>query len=297
MNKLKLMNTFMLIAEEGNIARAADRLGLTKAAVSKQLIDLEQAMNSQLVNRTTRTLQLTDLGQLFYESIKKIFLAVDEAETLINYSHKNPSGRLRVASHRHFGEKFIMTHMKEFLQIYPNLKFDLELTDRFPDLDKENIDILCGPSYEGPDNLIRKEVASVLHVLCASPEYLNLYGVPKTPDDLKQHRYITHSFRNPDNRLIFSDKKELYLDPYIRLNDALAMLSCGLQGLGFIKIYNYYVEDHLRKGNLIELLKEYREPKKSLYIFCQRQKYPQLKIQLFLDFISKKIALDQFNDC
>lgn len=290
MDKLKVMRTFISIVEEGSIVRAADLLCITKAAASKQLIDLENAIKVQLFKRTTRTLELTELGRLFYESSKKVFLAVDEAESLIRDTHAKPVGTLKITSHRHFGEKFILTNLKEFIALYPGLKIDLELADRFPDLEKENIDILCGPGHDGPDYLVRKKIASTFHVLCASPEYLDEFGIPKKPDDLKRHRYITHSFRNPDSLLIFNNKKEVYLDCHIRLNDAQAMLQCAKQGLGIIKIYNYFVEEDIKAGRLIELLKEYREPEKSIYMFYRQQKYPQQKVRVFLDFISTKIS-------
>jgi DNA-binding transcriptional LysR family regulator len=173
--------------------------------------------------------------------------------------------------------------------LYPDLKIDLELADRFPDLEKDNIDILCGIEYEGPDHYVRKKIFSANHILCASPDYLAKFGTPKKPEDLKRHRYITHSSRSPDNLLVFSDNKEIYLDFHLRLNDARIMLECALQGLGFIKIFNYHIEEAIRSGALIEILKPYREPEKSIYIYYQQQKFLPKKIRLFLDFLYQKI--------
>lgn len=293
MDKLKLMKTFMLTVEEGSIAKAAFKIGISKAAASKQLIYLENKLNSQLLHRTTRKLKLTDAGQLFYDSLGNVFSAVAEAESVVTQIQEKPIGTLRVASHRHFGEKFIICNIKEFITLYPDLKLDIELGDRFPDMEKENIDVLCGVGHEGPDHLVRKKIATVHHILCASAEYLSNFGMPKTPDDLKRYRYITHSFRNPDNILLFKNNKEVYLDFDIRLNDAQAMLACALQGLGFIKIFNYFVDEHIKSGRLIEILKEYREPPKSIYIFYQQQKFIPARIRLFIDFISRKLNADK----
>ncbi len=292
MNKLKFMQTFMLTVEEGSITQAARRLGISKAAVSKQLIDFESQLNTQLIHRTTRILKLTDTGQSFYESIKNVFSAVAEAESVVLHTHDKPIGTLRVASHRHFGERFIINYLKEFMTLYPDLKFDIELADRFPDIEKENFDILCGIGHEGPDHLVRKKIAAIRQILCASPEFIAKYGMPKTPVDLKKLPYITHSFRNPDNVLLFKNTKEINLDSIIRLNDAQAMLTCALQGLGFIKIFNYFVDKHIKNGELIEILKDYREPPKSLYIFYQQHKFLPNKIRVFIDFICKKVNED-----
>jgi DNA-binding transcriptional LysR family regulator len=291
MDKLKHMKNFMLIVEEGSIAQAARRLCISKAAASKQLIDLEREINTQLLIRSTRQLKLTDSGKLFYESLRNVFSAVAEAESIVTHVHEKPVGTLRIATHRHFGEKYIIDNLKEFIALYPDLKVDIELADRFPDMEKEDFDVLCGITHNGPDHLVRKKISTVRHIFCASPEYLAEYGVPKKPDDLKRHRYITHSFRDPDNILLFNNK-EISLNVIIRLNDAQAMLKCSLQGLGLIKIINYFADDHIRNKQLIEILKEYREPPKPLYIFYRQQKILPNKIRLFIDFISRKVKSD-----
>lgn len=291
MDKLKLMKTFMVIVEQGNIVRAANTLAITKAAASKQLIDLENHFKTQLFKRTTRKLKLTDTGRSFYESLKNVFSAVNTAESIVTHTLEKPGGILRITSHRNFGEKYIVSHLGEFISLYPDIKIDLELADRFPDLEKENIDILCGIGHEGPEHLVRKKIYSAHHILCAAPAYLAQFGVPKKPEDLTRHRYITHSFRSPDNLLTFNNNSEIYLDFHIRLNDAQSMLKCALQGLGFIKIFNYFAEEYINKGELVEILKKYREPEKSIYIFYQPQKFLPVKIRLFLDFLYQKLSL------
>jgi DNA-binding transcriptional LysR family regulator len=289
MDKLKYMKTFMTILEEGSIINAAKKLGITKAAVSKQLIDLEASLKTQLFHRTTRTLTVTDTGRLYYASLRNIFAAIAEADSIVDHLHKKPTGLLRIAAHRYFGEKYIVSNMHDFIQQYPDLKLDFEFADRFPDLEKENIDILCGIGHEGPEHLVRKKIASFQPILCASPNYLKQYGIPQLPEELKQHQYITHSFREPDNVLRFSQDKELFLDCHIRINDAQSMMQCALCDLGIIKIYNYFVEEHIQSGRLIEILKDYREPAKPMYLFYQQQKIIQPKIRVFIDFICKKI--------
>lgn len=292
MDKLRFMKTFMLAIEEGSISQAARRLGISKAAASKQLIDLENNLNTQLLDRTMRKLKLTDTGASFYESLKNVFSAVAEAESVVMHNHANPVGTLKIASHRYFGERFIISYMNEFTALYPDLKLDIELADRFPDIDKENIDILCGIGHEGPDHLVRKKIATTRHVLCATPEFIAKHGMPETPDDLKNYPYITHSFRQPDNVITFKNNKEVHQDCVIRLNDSQAMLKCALQGLGFIKIYNYFVDEYFKTGQMVEILKGYRQPSKSLYIFYQPKKFLPNKIRVFIDFVSGKVHGD-----
>lgn len=285
MTKLKSMKVFSLAIEQGSIVRAAKLLNISKAAASKHIIDLENNLNAQLLQRTTRSLKLTEVGALYYDSVKKIFLAIHDSESIVEKIHEKPIGTLRITSHRYFGEKYIVNHLKKFIDRYPTLKIDFELADRFPDLVKENIDILCGVGHEGPDHLVRRKISSAYHILCASPEYLSKYGTPKIPDDIKSHQYITHSFRNPDNLLTFNNGKEINIDYSLRVNDSQAMMRFALQGLGIIRIHNYIAEQSINDGKLIEILKKYREPEKSIYVFYQKQNIIQTKVRLFLDFL------------
>lgn len=296
MDKLKLMKTFICIVENRNIVKAANALGVTKAAVSKQLIDLENHFKTQLFQRTTRKLKLTDIGKLFYESAKNVFSAVNVAESVFHHTQEVPSGLLRITSHRNFGEQYIVNYLNNFLHLYPHIQIDLELADRFPDLEKENIDILCGVAHEGPEHLVRRKITSGQPILCAAPSYLSKFGTPNKPDDLTSHRYITHSFRNPEDILMFNNDKQIHLDYYMRLNDSRAMMKCAIQGLGFIKIFSYFAEEHIKQGTLVEILKKYREKQKAIYIFYQQQKFLPVKIRVFLDFLYEKVLLVQKNE-
>lgn len=288
MIKLKALKVFMLAVEEGSIVRAAKLLNFSKAAASKQLIELEKNLNIQLLQRTTRTLKLTDVGESYYESVKKIFMAIEDSQLVVEQTKDKLAGTLKIMSHRYFGEKYIVDNLKEFMNMHPSLKIDLELADRFPDLEKENIDILCGVAHEGSDNLVRRKISKMQHIYCASPDYLNAYGIPRTPDELKKHQYITHSFRSPDNLIILNNKK-IYINYCIRINDAQSMLKCALNGLGIIRIHNYIAEEALRKHQLIEVLAKYKEPEKPIYVFYRQQRFVQPKIRSFLDFLYANI--------
>jgi len=202
--------------------------------------------------------------------------------------NSQPSGLLKIASNRHFGEKYIINNLKDFISQYPDLKIDLELTDRFPDLERENIDILCGIEADGPDHYVRRKIFSAFHVFCASPDYLKQFGLPKKPEDLKNHRYITHACRD-DNILTFPDDREIMLDFHLRFSDEKTMLDSALQGMGIIKIFSYHVNEAIKEGKLVEILTSYRQPAKPIYIYYQTHKFLQKKIRFFLDFLYSKI--------
>lgn len=128
------------------------------------------------------------------------------------------------------------------------------------------------------------------HILCTSSEYLTEFGTLKAPDGLKKHHYIAHSFRNPGNILLLKNQ-EIYLDFDVRLNDAQEMIKCALKNMSIIKFFNYLVAEYIKNGKLVEMLKEYREAPKPMYIFYQQQKFLPNKIRLSVDFLVKKIKL------
>lgn len=289
MDKLKYMKTFALIAKTGSIVRAATLLGISKAAVSKQLIELEHSVNTQLFHRTTRRLQLTEIGKLFNESLKDVFSAVEEAEAVVGSIQTKPKGTLKIASHRYFGEKYIINNIAEFTSLYPDLRLDIDLSDRFPDMEAEGIHVLCGIGHAGPEHLVRKKLMTTRRVLCATPEYLERFGTPKKPEDLKHHRYITHSFRRSDDVIEFINGRDVYVEYAYRLNDSQAMLSCALAGLGFLSIFDYFVESHLKSGRMIEILKDHRSITQPIYVFYRQYKFLPLKIRVFIDFLCKKV--------
>jgi DNA-binding transcriptional LysR family regulator len=290
MDKLKLMQTFKVIVEEGSIIQAAKKLGITKAAASKHLIELESNLNASLLIRSTRTQKLTEVGSEYYHSLRKIFTAIAETENNIFKSQEKPSGTLRITSHRYFGQQYIAPYLEEFCELYPQLRIDLELAERFPNLEQEEIDILFGIGYEGYDSLVRKKIASAYPILCASPLYLQKFGLPKRIEDLKSHRYITHSIREQDK--ITYKNINIYLEPQTRLNDAQAMVQYAIKGLGIVKLHDYLVNEHIKNGELVEILAEFREPIKSIYVFYQKQNIIQPKIRCFLDFVYQKMNIE-----
>jgi len=286
MSKLERISTFIKVVEEQGFAAAARVLNISAAAVSKQISALEKSLGVELLRRTTRHLQLTELGQQYYAQCKQAIKQLEEIETSIIWGKSQPSGSLRITSNRYFADNFILPRLKEFLSQYPQITLHLELAERFPDLLQEEIDILFGVSMQGSADLMCRKVANTRYVLCASPDYLAKYGTPRLPDDLKNHRYITHSMRKPGDVLSFAEHK-VHLEPQLWLNDAKAMLTSALQGVGIVKLHEYMVKEALAKGELIELLAEYSEPDLPVYLYYQPSRYLLPKIRCFIDFYFK----------
>lgn len=284
MSKFDRLATFVSVFEEGSFAACARKLSISPAAVSKQVSLLEKELGFELMSRSTRRLALTDAGAFYFEQAQKILHEMSEIDALALEMRKEPFGLLKVASQRYFAEAYILPNLARFLEAYPKVQLDLELVERFPDLERENIDIVIGMSRSLSENCIQKTIGYTHYVMCASPSYLKKYGIPKHPQELKHHRYINHILRAPVNITKFADGLEIYLEPYLLLNDTKAMKTCAENSIGFVKLHRYVVEDALKAGTLVEILADYNEPKQPIFVSYSPHKHIPPKIRVFLDF-------------
>ncbi len=283
------IKTFVLVSELGSLAAAARAIGISPAAVSKQLTRLEAELGMQLLIRSTRKLELTEVGINYCLQCKRILEEIEAASDLISQIKTVPKGILKVVSGRHFAISYIVPHVKEFLFKYPKIELNLELAERIPDLNTEAIDVLIGMSISPNENAIQKRIGTTSYSLCASPDYLEKFGVPEKPEDLKNHRYIAHSMRKPDNELIFHNKESVTLTPTLRVNDAETMLNFALDGLGIVKLHHYVVKKHLEQGSLYELLTSYNTSEVPIYVAYPQRRFIPSKVRCFIDFITEKM--------
>jgi DNA-binding transcriptional LysR family regulator len=284
MSKFERISTFISVVDENGFAAAARKKSLSKAGISRQIAALEHELGVELLKRTTRKIALTEVGNEYYQQCKKILAQLQESETAIAGSQKEATGLLSIVSTPHFALIYIFPKLAEFMKLNPKLQIRFDLAERFPDLGKEEIDVLFGVSVDGPPELTRRRITSTRYILCASPDYLKKYGVPQVPADMLKHRYITHSIRRPDNVIPFKDDKKIYVNPYLWLNDSRVMRECAINHMGIIRVHDYMVMEALQKKQLIEILSEFQEPPQSVYLYFQQSRFLQSKIRKFIDF-------------
>jgi DNA-binding transcriptional LysR family regulator len=290
MPDLSQIKTFVLTSELGSLAAVARKLGISPAAISKQLTRLEEELGLQLLVRSTRRIELTDVGLKYCLQCRRILEEVEAASALVSQVKAVPHGILKIVSSRYFATAYIIPYMKEFLLKYPKIEINLELAERYPDLNLEAIDVVIGMSISAIGDAIQKRIATTSYSFCASPHYLKQFGIPRKPGDLKNHRYITHSMRKPDNELLFHNKEVVTIVPYIRVNDAQTMLNFALDGLGIVKLHHYVVKEHLKQGVLQELLSTYSNSEIPIYVAYPQRRYIPSKIRCFIEFIAEKVT-------
>lgn len=288
MSKFDRIATFVTVFEEGSFAACAAKLKISSAAVSKQVGLLEQELGFELMHRTTRKLSLTDAGAYYFEQAKKILREMAEMDALALEMRQEPFGLLKVLAQPFFAKVNIFPHLSEFLKIYPKITLKLELAERFSDIEREGIDIQIGMSRTVSDNVIQKTIGRTHYVMCASPAYLEAFGIPRHPQELRHHRYINHSERIPVDITKFKDNHEMYLEPYLLLNDTLAMKECALNNIGIVKLHRYIVEDALSSGDLVEICSDYNEPEQPIFACYGPRKHVPPKVRAFLDYFINK---------
>ncbi|MBA2368172.1 MAG: LysR family transcriptional regulator [Candidatus Protochlamydia sp.] len=286
---LSQLKTFVLAAERQSFSTTARELGLSSAAVSKQLILLEKELGLELMVRTTRSVELTQMGKSYYEQCKRILEEVDISVSLVEQMKSIPRGVLKIVSGNYFANSHIVPHIREFLELFPNIQIHLELAERLPNLDEEAVDILIGMSLPATGNVIQRKIATTRCCFCASPAYLENFGVPQCPQDLFGHRHIIHSMRNPVNVLKFPNKEEIKLEPFFCVNDSKTMVKLAEQGLGIIKAHLSLVSELLQEKKLIEILPDFVDREIPLYVAFPHRRYVPSKVRHFIDFILSKL--------
>ncbi|MBS0351116.1 MAG: LysR family transcriptional regulator [Proteobacteria bacterium] len=284
MSHFSQIAAFIAVVEQSSFAAAARQFNVSTAAISRQVARLEADLHIQLLYRTTRRVALTEVGAEYYQQCKKALEGLAEAERTISASQAMATGILNITSSRYFALQYLLPRLPKFLAENPKLHIKIELAERFPDLEKENIDLIFGMSMPESLDLVRKRVATTRYVLCAAPQYLKKYPQPKTPEDMHRHRYLAHSMRQPDNVLVFKNSREVTIQPFLRINDSQALRDCAIQSMGVVQLHDYLVADALKDGRLIELLKNFSQLQQPIYLYYKKNRYLQPKIRNFIDF-------------
>lgn len=289
MNKFQEMQAFVAVVDNGSFVRAADALNTSKAAISRQVSDLEQRLGIRLLHRTTRRLSLTDEGQLFYTRCTDLLNGLEEAESELSLRSSEPSGHLRVSAPVTFGIAHLAPLWGRFLQQHPKVSMEVSLSDRTVDLVEDGFDLAVRIARAPHPTFIARKLASTKMVLCASPAYLERHGTPKHPQDLAEHNVISYTYWSSKDEWEFTgpdEKSEVVKTrPRLQANSGDTCVAAALQDQGIVMQPDFLVYDALREGRLKPLLKQYRTVELGIYaIYTSRRQLP-LKLRYLIDFL------------
>ncbi|WP_119343675.1 LysR family transcriptional regulator [Facilibium subflavum] len=289
MSDLDRFELFLLVAEFGTITLAAEKLGIAKASLSKQIQRLESDLKINLFLRHKQRLHLTDEGETLLNQCKRLCRELENTRNLCQKFHNEPTGILHVVVFSYFAKHLIYPKLKSFLNQYPKLELIIDSTEKIPDFEKEQIDIAVGFSLPvpNPDEVIQKRMMTTRYILCASPGYFKSHGKPKSLQDLHHHQYISHTRRTGDYTLKLKPEYSLQLKPYLLVNSVYAMIECAKNDLGLIQLPLYVLKEYLDSGELIQILPEYQACDSDVYYHYPKYAHPQPKLQRFIEFFLK----------
>ena len=287
MDKLVLMSSFTAVVEQGSYTEAAKHLGKTKAIVSKQVSQLEEHLNIRLINRTTRTLSITDAGKSIYEHCRQI---LDEVSVLESSAQglDTIAGRLRISAPHTFGEVELMNLLSPFMQKHPNLQVELHLNDRFINLIEDGIDLALRIGKMEDSNLIARKISEMSSVLVASPRWITQNAPIKTPKDLESVDCLIDSNRRDGTRWTFSNNhrpETVRVSGRFTVNSAVAAGRAAIDGLGVSLSPAFAVYQAIEEGELQILLKDYQPPQIGIYAVYPHRKHLATKVQALVDYL------------
>ncbi|TWC43172.1 LysR family transcriptional regulator [Pseudomonas sp. SJZ079] len=284
------LDEFVAVAECGSFMRAAERLRVSSSHVSRQVARLEERLQARLLYRTTRRVSLTEAGQTFFSRCQRLIEEREEAFLAVSDLHGTPKGLLRMTAAVAYGERFIVPLVNEFMAQHPQLRVEIELSNRPLDLVQEGYDLAIRLGRLSESSLVATRIAPRALYLCASPSYLQRYGRPHTLSELAQHNCLIGT---SDTWMLQVQGREQPFKPSgnWRCNSGQAVLDAALNGLGLCQLPDYYVLEPLRQGVLVSLLEDNRPPDSAVWAVYPQRRYPLPKVRQLIDSLKQGLAL------
>ncbi len=295
MDSVAGMRTFARVVETGSFSAAGRQLGMAPSSVSRQISELEYDLGAHLFYRTTRKLSLTEAGRLYHERASRILMEVDEAKLAISQMDGAPSGILRMTVAASLARRHIVPFLAAFHERFPAVKAMLTVTDRMVDLVEEGVDLAIRVGRLRDSSLVARNIGSARRLICASPGYLEKAGVPKAPTDLAGHSCLTFRtqpgatvwrFRGPAGPSVVRVSGSMFA------NDGENLSAAAVAGLGLVLLPLWLVGHEIKRGQLREVLDDYRpDPEVTpLFAVYPRQQHLPPKVRAIVDLLVERFS-------
>lgn len=278
---------FVKVAETSSFSRAAEALGVSKSHISKTIKVLEDELGVALFSRSTRQIQLTDVGATFLINCRSSLENLEGAKKNIINLSETPRGQLRITAAGVFGENFIAPVVIDMARKYPDLKIELDFSSRIVDLIDEKFDVAIRFGHLQNSSLIAQKIASRREFICASESYLKNAPPLKRPKDLIRHNCLGSS------SWAFKEKGKVIsvqIDGNFKSNNPRVILKAALAGVGIIRLPGSYVHDELKKGKLVSLLEEFNEGPKDIWAVTPVRLEQNINVKIFISEVKKALA-------
>jgi DNA-binding transcriptional LysR family regulator len=294
MDKLTSIKAFTKVVQHGSFAAAGRELRLSRSAISKYVIDLEQDLGVQLLVRTTRSARPTENGQAYYERGLAILADLEEADLAVTRLQAEPRGLLRVNGPMSFGTLHLGRAIADFMAKYPELQIQLILSDEQLDPVQEGFDVTLRIGDLPSSSLIARKIVGMNRVICAAPAYLKQHGTPKHPNDLRDHKCLAYGHLVTGNqwKLIGRDGAEhaVHIPWTLCSNNGEVLRDAAVKGLGIVLLPTFIIGPDLQQGSLRTILTDYMFTDSALYAIYPQTRHLSVKVRLFIDFLVERFG-------
>jgi DNA-binding transcriptional LysR family regulator len=295
MDRVLSMQAFVQVVDSGSFSRAAKRLSVSPAVVTGRIQSLEKRLGVQLLNRTTRKVNLTEIGRGFYERCQRILAELDEAEGLASAQQSTPRGVLRLNTSVSLA-RLVTPLIADYVALYPEVSFELVMSDRMVDMVEEGFDLALrsGPLPNSSLRMRRLGIGGM--ALCASPAYLARHGRPERPEDLAAHNCLLHINSHLEGHWHFDGPDgahDVDVAGSLRSNSIEGLRAAALAGLGICLLPTVNIGEDLRSGHLVRLLPDYRTGEVTVQAVYPAGPHVSVKLRTFLDFLVERLCPGQ----
>ena len=283
---------FARVIEAGSFTAAARLLGMPKTTVSRRIAALEREVGVRLIQRTTRSLNLTDAGRLYYEQTSKALRTVEDANQLLAEARTEPSGTIRISAPVGFGAHFLTATVFDFLAAYPKTKVELRLTDDMLNLVENGIDLAFRTGALPDSTLIARKFGVAYRILCASPEYLARHGAPVVPADLVHHDCVIAGQSTANAHWVLEGphgQETVTVSGRFAANEMQAVVAAAIAGYGIAQLPHGLGEASIKDGRLRRVLDDYATPAGGLHVVYPSSQHLSPLVKAFTELAAERI--------
>ncbi|SEA96819.1 LysR family transcriptional regulator [Paraburkholderia sartisoli] len=290
MDRLQAIEVFTRVVETNSFSKAAELLDLPRGSVSNLIQGLEEHVGVRLLNRTTRSVSVTDDGALYYERCVRILADLADADSSLSNKIQNPSGMIRVDTSGTLARTLLLPMLDDFYRRYPEIEVRLGLADRNIDIVQDGVDCVIRMGALEESSLVARRIGNAALTTCASPAYLEEHGTPATIEDLRAHRAVNYVSARSGKTFPFEFEVDgeivkVSLDGPLAVNDGTVYVSAGVRGFGIIQPSRFMVADLIGRGELREILTGYRTPTTPLSLVYPHRRNLSSRVRAFTDWV------------
>lgn len=290
MNIWEGVSEFVAVADLGSFTQAAHKLDVSVAQVSRQVSQLEQRLNTKLLYRTTRKVSLTAEGEIYYQRCHQVLNDLKDAERALGNLKDTPQGSIKLTAPVMYGETFIQPIVHDFMLKHPAIEIACELTNQQLDLIEGGYDLAIRLGRLKDSSLMAKPISQRHYRVCASKQYLSHHGTPHSLTELSQHNCLVgqHSYWR------FADKtkeRTIKVTGNLSCNSGYGLVDAALKGIGIVQLPNYYVDEYLQEGRLVEVLTQHSVKPESIWAVYPNNRHLSTKVRQLVDFLGHRLSV------